>query len=153
MRSPRCMKSYNTNNTFKDENVELAKYFFLKKYSASKMTLVATLVVWSSHCWTRHSVSYGNTFITLKCLQKRLKLSMTTCKQGSESSFIFHIHHKSLWKSIICKNRQPLHFQSLEQQRDKLKKETSHPQPLCSFFDSCKVKQMCLVANVSTLLE
>lgn len=98
------MKSYNTNNTFKDENVALENSFKIK-YSASKMTLVATLAVWSSHCWTRDYVSYGNKLLPLKTSstfliffpKKLLKLSMTTCKQNSESSSLC-CNHKSLWE-------------------------------------------------------
>lgn len=82
-------------------------FFFLDmKYSASKkMTLVATLVVWSSFCWTRDKVSCGK-FLPLKYLvnvswnsffKKWIKkLPWQPVNKNNQSS-ILRFYHKSLW--------------------------------------------------------
>lgn len=86
------------------------------------MTLVATLVVWSSHCWTRDYVSYAKRFLVLKTsLHTFLKHSPWQPVNKTVTVAIYLcFHHKSLWKSprktATFKDRrrllQPLHLQS-----------------------------------------
>ncbi len=62
------------NNTFKDEKDELENILKIK-YSALKMTLVATLAVWSSHCWKKDFVRYGHKLPALTTLSILLQKS------------------------------------------------------------------------------
>lgn len=43
-----------------------SKNVFKIKYSALKISLVATLAVWSFHCWTRDDVNHENKLFALK---------------------------------------------------------------------------------------